>query len=235
MNGLRISAFFPAHNEELNIETLTRKTIRILSEICDDYEVIIVNDGSKDKTKEIANALSKENPKIKVINHEINRGYGGAVKSGLYGAKLDWVFFTDGDGQFDVEEINKLVKYINEADLIVGYRIKRADSFMRKLNAFAWGILVRLLFHFKVRDIDCAFKLFKKEIIQRTKPEAEGAMISTELLEKATKLGYKIKEVGVNHYPRTSGKSSGADIKVIIRAFIELFKLYRKLKLFYPK
>ncbi len=229
MNELNISAFFPAHNEEANIEALTRKTTQVLSEICEDYEIIIVNDGSKDRTKEIADALSNENPKIRVINHEINRGYGGAVKSGLFGAKLEWVFFTDGDGQFDVNEIKILAKYINEADLIVGYRIKRADSFMRKLNAFAWGTLVRILFHLKVRDIDCAFKLFKKEIIEKTKPEAEGAMISTEFLAKANKLGYKIKEVGVSHYPRKAGTSSGANIKVILRAFVELFKLYRKL------
>ncbi len=228
--GLQISAFFPAHNEEANIEALTRKTAKVLSEICSDYEVIVVNDGSKDRTREIAEALAKENPKIRVINHETNKGYGAAVKSGLYGARLEWVFFTDGDGQFDVNEIKELAKYTNEADFIAGYRIKRADSFMRKLNAFAWGTMVKLLFRFKVRDVDCAFKLFKKEIIDRAKPEAEGAMISTELLAKANKMGYKIKEVGVHHYPRTAGAQTGAKIKVILRAFKELFKLYRKLK-----
>jgi glycosyltransferase involved in cell wall biosynthesis len=228
--GLQISAFFPAHNEEANIEALTRKTAKVLSEICDDYEVIIVNDGSKDRTKEIGEALAKENPKIRLINHEINKGYGAAVKSGLYGARLTWVFFTDGDGQFDVNEIKELAKYTNEADFITGYRIKRADSFMRKLNAFMWGSMVKLLFHFKVRDVDCAFKLFKKEIIDRTKPEAEGAMISTELLAKANKLGYKIKEVGEHHYPRTAGTQTGAKMKVILRAFVELFKLYNRIK-----
>lgn len=228
--GLKISAFFPAHNEEANIETLTRKTAKVLSEICDDYEVIIVNDGSKDRTKEIAESLSKENPKIRLINHEVNKGYGAAVKSGLYGAKLEWVFFTDGDGQFDVNEIKELAKYTSEADFIAGYRIKRADSFMRKLNAFMWGSMVKLLFRFKVRDVDCAFKLFKKEIIDRAKPEAEGAMISTELLAKANKMGYRIKEVGVHHYPRTAGTQTGAKLKVILRAFKELFKLYKRIK-----
>ncbi len=227
---MKISAFFPAHNEEANIVELAKKTSKVLSEICEEYEVIVVNDGSKDRTKEVVEELMKEDTHIKLINHETNKGYGAALKSGFYNAKYEWIFFTDGDGQFDVSEITKLIELTKDCDIATGYRIKRQDPVHRKINAFAWGTLVKLLFGFRVKDVDCAFKLVKKEIIDKIKLEADGAMISTELLAKANKLGYKIKEVGVNHYPRKAGKQTGAKISVILKAFIELFKLYGKLK-----
>jgi len=227
---LNISAFFPCHNEEGNIEELTKKTLFVLNEICEDYEVIIVNDGSKDKTLEIAEGLAAVDPHVKVINHEVNKGYGGALKSGFYNAKFEWVFFTDGDGQFDVNEIRELVKLSEKHGIVTGYRMNRQDPIHRKLNAWAWGSLVKMLFRFKVKDVDCAFKLIKKEILDKAQLTAEGAMISTELLAKAKKMGYTIGEVGVHHYPRRAGVQSGAKISVILRAFVELFKLYKKLK-----
>lgn len=227
---MKISAFFPAHNEEANIEELTKKTVKVLSEICDDYEVIIVNDGSKDKTKEVAENLAKQDSHIRVLSHETNKGYGAALKTGFYNSRFEWIFFTDGDGQFDVSEIKELVKNVDKADLITGYRKKRQDSFIRKINAFAWGTLVKILFGFRVKDVDCAFKLIKKEIIDKAKLESDGALISTELLAKATRMRYKIYEIGVNHYPRRAGKQTGAKLKVIIKAFVELFKFYGKMK-----
>lgn len=227
---MKITAFFPAHNEEANIGELAKKTSKVLSELCEEYEIIVVNDGSKDKTKEVVENLMKEDKHIRLINHEVNKGYGAALKSGFYNAKYEWIFFTDGDGQFDVSEIKKLIDLSKDCDIATGYRIKRQDPIHRKINAFAWGTLVKLLFGFKVKDVDCAFKLIKKEIIDKIQLEADGAMISTELLAKANKLGYRIKEVGVNHYPRKAGKQTGAKLKVILRAFKELFKLYGKLK-----
>jgi len=230
MDKMKISAFFPAHNEEANVEELTRKMLRVLSEICDDYEVIIVNDGSTDRTKEIAENLAREDRHIRVLSHETNKGYGAALRTGFYNSRFEWIFFTDGDGQFDVNEIKELVKYTDMADLITGYRIKRQDPFIRKLNAFAWGTLVKLLFGFRVKDVDCAFKLVRKEIIDKAKLESDGALISTELLAKATRMGYKIMETGVHHYPRKAGTQTGAKIKVIVKAFVELFKFYGKMK-----
>ncbi len=227
---MNISAFFPAYNEEGNIVKLAEKTSKVLSEICADYEVIIVNDGSKDNTAAVSAELAKRDKHVRVINHEKNRGYGGAVKTGLNSAKFEWVFFTDGDGQFDVNEIKELAKLTDKYDFINGFRIKRADPFHRKLNAFMWGTMVKLLFRFKVKDVDCAFKLMKKEIIDRAQMESEGALSSTELLAKATKMGYKIGEIGVHHYPRTAGTQTGAKLKVIIKAFVELFKLYGKIQ-----
>jgi glycosyltransferase involved in cell wall biosynthesis len=227
---LKISAFFPAYNEEANIVKLAEKTSKVLSALSEDYEVIIVNDGSKDNTAGVSAELAKRDPHVKVINHEKNKGYGGAVKTGMYAAGFEWVFFTDGDGQFDVSEISELTKLTGKYDLITGFRIKRADSFMRKLNAFAWGTLVKLLFRFRVKDVDCAFKLIKKEILDRAVIESEGALVSTELMAKAVKMGYKIGEVGVHHYPRTAGTQTGAKLKVILKAFAELFKLYGKIQ-----
>jgi glycosyltransferase involved in cell wall biosynthesis len=227
---MKISAFFPAYNEEANITALAEKTSKVLSGLCEDYEVIIVNDGSKDKTGEVAAALAARDKHIVAINHEKNMGYGAAVKTGMYAAKFEWVFFTDGDGQFDVSEIGLLVKLTDKYDFVNGFRIKRADGFMRKLNAFAWGTMVKLLFNFHVKDVDCAFKLFKKEILDRAMIESEGALVSTELLAKTKKMGYKIGEVGVHHYPRTAGTQTGAKLKVILRAFGELFKLYGKIQ-----
>lgn len=227
---MKISAFFPAYNEALNVGELAKKTSSVLAKICEDYEVIVVNDGSKDNTIEVVTGIMKSDPKIKLITHEINKGYGGAVRTGLSAAKFEWVFFTDGDGQFDVAEIPLLVELSKTCDLAVGYRIKRADPIIRKLNAFMWGSLVKLLFGFKVRDVDCAFKLIKKEVIDRAQLESNGALISTELLAKAVKMGYKIGETGVHHYPRKAGTQTGANIKVILKAFVELFKFYGKMK-----
>lgn len=231
-NKLNISAFFPAYNEGANIEALTVKTVETLRKVADKWEVIIVDDGSKDNTEEVAEKLVKDYPGVRYIRHKVNQGYGGAVKTGLKEAKLDWIFFTDGDGQFDVNELSLLMQHVKEADFIAGYRIKRQDSFMRSLNAFGWGTLVRTLFglHGRVRDIDCAFKLFHRRICDEYEFKSSGAMISTELLAQAKKMGYKFKEQGVHHYPRTAGEQTGANIKVILRAFKELFKLYGQLK-----
>lgn len=230
MKSLRISAFFPAYNEEANVEPLALALDQTLSEIAVEHEVIIVNDGSRDRTREIADRLAAAHPNIRAVHHEVNRGYGGAIKTGLKEARLDWLFFTDGDRQFDVSEIRLLTPYTDRFDMIVGYRINRRDSAIRRLNAFSWGTLVRFLFKLHgVRDIDCAFKLFRRAIVDQNPFEAEGAMISTELLARAVKAGYRIHEVGVHHYPRTAGKQTGANPKVILRAFKELFRLYGRL------
>jgi len=230
---LDISVFFPAYNEGANLERLTRRTVETLREQAGTWEVIIVDDGSRDNTPDVAKKLVKEFPGVRYIRHEKNKGYGGAVKTGLKESKLPWIFFTDGDGQFDIAELELLIPAAAEgADFVAGYRIDRKDPFFRKLNAFCWGTLVRTLFglHGKVRDIDCAFKLFKRRVVDESEFKAEGAMISTELLARAKKMGYRFREVGVHHYPRIAGTQTGANPKVILRAFKELFKLYGQLK-----
>jgi glycosyltransferase involved in cell wall biosynthesis len=227
-----ISAFFPAYNEEANIGPLCQKTAAALKKVTGRYEVIAVNDGSRDRTAEVVKALHKKDPHIRLVNHDVNQGYGAAVKTGFASSRMDWIFFTDGDGQFDVAEIARLLPLTADHDLVVGYRIKRADPRIRLLNAWAWGTLVRNLFRLKgVRDIDCAFKIIRRSVFEKFKLETTGAMISTELLVKAQKNGFRIVEVGVHHYARTAGQQTGAKLSVIARAFKELFGYFVKWQL----
>ena len=225
-----ISVFFPCYNEEANVEAMVRKCQGLLPEVADKWEIIPVNDGSKDKTGEIIDRLAKEDPNVHPVHHEKNKGYGGAVVSGYNASKYDYVFFTDGDLQFDLREITLLLEKIDEGDLILGYRKNRRDPWHRKLNAFMWGSLVKFLFGFQVRDVDCAFKLIKRKVVDKVQLVAGGAMVSTELLARANKAGFRFVEVGVTHYPRVAGQQTGANLKVILRAFRELFKLYGKIK-----
>jgi glycosyltransferase involved in cell wall biosynthesis len=209
---------------------MVRRAQKVLPEIAEKWEIIPVNDGSKDRTGEIIDRLAKEDPNVRPVHHENNKGYGGAVISGYNAARYDLVFFTDGDLQFDLREITLLIDHLDEGDLILGYRKNRRDSWHRKLNAFLWGSLVKMLFGFKVRDVDCAFKMIKRKVIDKVPLTAGGAMVSTELLARANGAGFRFAEVGVTHYPRTAGTQTGAKLSVILRAFKELFKLYGKIK-----
>ncbi len=226
-----LSVFFPAYNEEENLRPTVEKAVVVLKEFKFPWELLIINDGSHDSTGAIADTLAKENSAIRVI-HKANGGYGSAIKAGLSNAKNDWVFFTDSDGQFDFSEIKKLIDLSDQADIIVGYRIDRQDPFMRKLNGWGWTLINNLLFGLGVKDVDCAFKLMKKEVINAVMPleSQRGAMISPELLAKAKKKGFKIKEVGVGHFPRTAGNPTGANLSVIVKSFIDLFRLWLKIR-----
>ena len=224
---IAVSAFFPCHNEQESVEQMTKKTLEVLAKISDDYEVIIVNDGSCDQTGEIADRLAGESQHVKVVHHQVNRGYGGALQSGFRAATKKWVFYTDGDGQFDINELPGLIDLTEKYDVITCYRIKRSDPLLRKLNAWAWGRLVRFMFDLPIKDIDCAFKLYRREIFDKIKMKSQGALIDTEILARAKRAGYTMTQRGVHHYPRTVGQQSGANIKVILRAFKELFKLRR--------
>lgn len=227
-----LSLFFPAYNEEANLASTVEKAIPVLKKVAEKYELIIVNDGSKDKTGEIAAKLAQKYPFIKVITHHPNRGYGAAIKSGLYNSKYDWIVFTDSDGQFDFSEVSKLIDKTDWADLVIGYRINRQDSFLRKFFGWGWTFLTNILLGIKVKDVDCAFKLVKKKVIEGI-PELQssrGGMISPEFLAKARKAGFKIVEVGVHHYPRKAGKQTGANLKVILKSFVDLGKLWWQIR-----
>ncbi len=222
-----VTIFFPCYNEEGNVERVARAAVETAPQFAEKFEVILVDDGSRDRTGEIADRLAAELPNVRAVHNRPNLGYGGAVRRGLREARMEWIFFTDGDGQFDIRELPKLIELLDACDFAVGYRIKRADPFIRKLNAFCWGTLVRALFGLKVRDIDCAFKLLPKSLIDAIELHSDGALVSTELLAKAKRRGLRIAEVGVNHYPRTAGTQTGANVRVILKAFVELFKLRR--------
>ena len=226
-----ISIIFPAYNEEANIEDTIKRTIAVMTEVTDDWEIIVVDDGSTDGTAEIIDRYRTLGERFTALHHPINRGYGAALKSGIINAKKDLIFFCDSDLQFDIREIDKLLGWIDAYDIVIGYRAKRQDPYYRRLNAFGWNILVRFVLGLKIRDIDCAFKIFRRKVFDRISIEAVGAMVNTDILAKALKLGFTLKEVPVTHYPRLKGKQTGAKLRVIIKAFGELITLSRKLKL----
>lgn len=217
-----ISVFFPAYNEEKNLRNTIEKTVAVLKRIARKWEVLIVDDGSKDGTGQIAQGLARKyKNKVKVITHSRNRGYGAALKSGFYNSRYRWIAFTDSDGQFDFSEIVNFIKKQKEtsADLVIGYYLKRQVSSLRILGSGIWQLAVLLLFGLKVKDIDCGFKLIRRKVIQTIpKLEAErGPFISSELLIKSKKSGFKIVEIGVHHYPRKLGKATGTNLNVIFR------------------
>lgn len=229
-NKYSLSIFFPCFNEQDNVLRVATQCIDVAEKITDDYEIIIVNDGSADRTKQIAEDFAVDKEKVKVINHSTNLGYGAALQSGFKNSTKQLVFYTDGDGQFDVNQLIDILPAIDDFDIISCYRIKRQDSFFRKLFAFCWCTLVNILFKLRLKDIDCAFKLYWRKIFDDIKMESTGALIDTEILARAKKKGYTIKQFGVKHLPRIAGQQTGANISVILRAFKELFKLYLKIK-----
>jgi glycosyltransferase involved in cell wall biosynthesis len=219
-----LSVFFPTYNEEANIATTVSKAVAVLEKVAKNWEITVVNDGSRDRTEEIALSLAKKEKRIKVITHSPNRGYGGAMQSGVYAAHYPWIAFTDSDGQFDFSEITKFIAKQKEtnADLVIGYYKKRQVSFSKILTSKMWELVVFILFGLHVRDIDCGFKLLSKKVIDSIpKLESErGAFIK----------GFKIVEIPVTHYPRTAGSGTGRNLDVIIKSFVDLFKLWKKLR-----
>ena len=223
--NISISVFFPAYNEEAQIRKTILQAEKTLPKITDTYELIIVNDGSKDKTGEIAEELAKKNPRIRVVHHEKNKGYGKAVWSGIQACQYDYVCLIDSDLQFKISEIAKLVKHVPEYEAVIGYRKVRRDPFMRLVNAYGWNKLNLLIFGLKVKDIDCAFKLIKRECVANLPIQSEGAMISAEILIRLKRNNVSIKEIPVTHLPNKKASTTGAKPKVIYRAFRELFSL----------
>ena len=221
-----LTIFFPFWNEEENIETVVNAAIPIAKDVADKLEILLIDDGSNDKTSLLGEKLEKEHPQVKLISHHTNRGYGAALKTGFENAQYDYVVFTDGDLQFDFSEVTKFIEKIDNADIFIGYRKKREDTFFRHILMMLhrlWGLL---FFGLMVKDIDCGFKLFRKEAITEISPlRSEGAMITTEILAKAKSKKLKIAQVGVTHHPRKYGQSSGGNIAVIIRAMLETFIL----------
>jgi glycosyltransferase involved in cell wall biosynthesis len=224
-----LSVFFPFWNEEANIESVVNEAIPIIKSYADTWEIIMIDDGSSDKTMQIAQRLAKNNTNLRAIGHTPNRGYGAALKEGFANAKYDYIFFTDGDKQFDLSEIAEFVRHIRSYDMVIGFRKKRRDKklFKRLLLMYMLKVWDLVLFRFYFKDIDCAFKMFKKESLEKILPfRSEGALISTEILAKAKRKGLKIKEVGVTHYPRERGHQTGANLPVIMRAVLESLILW---------
>jgi glycosyltransferase involved in cell wall biosynthesis len=233
-----LSWFFPAHNEAQNIEPLVEEALRELPRLAERFEIICVDDGSRDGTGEIADRLAAEHPDVvRVVHHPVNRGYGAALRSGFGAARFPLVCFTDGDRQFRIADLGRLLERMDEPvdprgdpqgprpDVVVGYRIKRADPAIRLAYARTYRACLRLFFGLRLRDVDCACKLFRREALEGIRLESGGAFLSAELLIKLRATRRTVVEVGVPHHPRPAGRASGADPRVVLRAVRDFWRL----------
>lgn len=227
-----LSVFFPAYNEEGNIVNTISNALKVLKSLSlENYELIIVDDGSSDKTAEKVSQIASKEKEVVLISHPKNLGYGSALKTGFKNAKYEWVAFADSDGQFDFAEIKLLLDKTDQADLVLGYRLNRADPFMRKVFTFGWSLAARILLGLDTKDYSCGFKLIKKNVFDKVQPlEGEEKVTQIEFLVKAKRLGFKFAEVGVHHYPRKFGVPTGAKLSVVIKSIFDLFKLWWQIK-----
>lgn len=221
-----LSMCMPAYNEKPNIEETLSSACAILPEFVQQFEVVVVDDGSQDGTGDIVARFAANDPRIRLVRHPANRGYGAAVTTGLRAARGELVAFTDSDGQFSFLDLPQLLIHLDGHDAVLGYRYNRADNWMRKFNAWCWGRLIRVVLGVRVRDLDCAFKLFRREVIDALELTATGAAINAEMLSQCVQAGLRMCETPVMHYPRFQGTPTGAALRVIVRAFRELPRLY---------
>ncbi len=224
----------PAYNEETALSGTVRDLRAVLAGLGRPFEIIVVDDGSVDGTGALADRLAREDPAVRVVHHERNQGYGAALKSGFAAARLDWVFLMDSDGQFNPSELPGFVDASRDADFVVGYRAERADPIHRRLFAKAWARLMRLLLGVGVRDVDCAFKLMRRSYLAAMPLEAGGAFLSAEMLAKARRMGARFAERPVTHLPRRAGKQTGGSMRVLLRAFYEMGRLWLRVRRFRP-
>jgi glycosyltransferase involved in cell wall biosynthesis len=227
---VELSIVLPAFDEEANIERALRAAGKAAERLCDRHEIIVVDDGSTDGTAELVRSAIRDDPRIRLVCHPENRGYGHALRSGFEAAELDLIFFTDADNQFDLEELEVFLPFIEHVDVVAGFRINRQDPLLRRFLARGWNAIVRVLFYVPVRDIDCAFKLFRRDVFDDINLEAMGAMVSTELMVRLARSGKSVMEIGVTHLPRTAGRARGADPRVILRAVRELRSMHARLR-----
>lgn len=226
---MRVSIVLPAYNEEANIEQAVRDASLAAARLFAEHEVLVVDDGSADGTARLVESIATRDGRVRLIRHGRNRGYGEALRTGILASRLDYVFFTDADLQFDMAEIERLLPYAGTVDVVAGYRVNRQDTPIRRLMAYGWNVFVRVLFYVPVRDIDCAFKLFDRRVLETIDIESVGAMVNTELMVKLGRRGASVVEVGVHHRPRLAGKARGASPRVIAKAFREVLGMRRRL------
>ena len=222
-----ISLVLPAYNEADNIEPMVAEAVPALEAVTDDFEIIVVNDGSADDTSGVTKKVMEAVPQVRLVEHPVNQGFGAAVFTGFTSAEKDWIFYTDADRQFVLSELENFVPLMDQADLIAGYRAPRRDPFMRVFYGKGWSTLCTIVFGYTVRDVDCGFKLLRREIIQHLAPSiaSRGATFSIEWLVRAKRAGYRFVELPVTHRPRVAGSQTGANIDVIVRAFRELIQV----------
>lgn len=225
----RLTFFFPAYNEEENVEETTRRALEQIGPLVDGrIEVLIVDDGSTDRTPELADRLAAKHDRVRV-HHQRNRGYGGALRAGFEHGRGELIGFSDGDLQFDLAEFSRLLDRLADhsrpVDAVIGYRIKRRDPPHRLFIAKTYNAIASVLFGLRVRDIDCAMKLFRREVFEGLRLDTDSPFLSAELLIKLRARGERIAQVGVNHYPRAAGTNTGASFRKIVRTFRDIARL----------
>lgn len=226
---ISLSIFFPAYYDEANIPKVVASALAVVEELgIEDYEITIVEDGSPDRTAEVADELAAKHPHVRVIHHEKNLGYGMALRTGFLSATKDYVFYTDGDNQFDLDELKKFTALIRYSDIVAGFRVTKQYSTYRKITSATYNLVLRILFDIHDRDVDCAFKLYPTRLFKEITLESKDAFIDAEIAIKARLLGYSATEVGVKHLPRMDGVSTGARPSVIFRTMGEIYRSYRK-------
>lgn len=226
-----LSIFFPVYNDWGTIGSLVTQAIATAEKLTDDYEIILVNDGSKQMTVDILNFLEKTHPRLRVIHHPQNRGYGGALKSGIYACTKDLIFYTDGDAQYDVSEMTRLFEKMNEqVDVVNGWKLKRSDPFYRVWIGKAYHYFTKWLFKFKIRDVDCDFRLMRRKIFDQIYLESDSGLICVEMIKKITDAGYRFAEVPVTHHFRPSGKSEFFNFFRVFNVGIDMIKLWWKIE-----
>lgn len=227
-----ISFFCPAYYDEKNLPILIPKVVKVLKNLSSNFEIVIVEDGSPDTTREVADRFAKiYKPFIKVIHHPKNLGYGAALRSGYNNAtKYDYVFYTDGDNQYDVDELNKFISYLKNYDAIIGFRKTRALTFSRQIQTIVYNKLIKFIFGLNIKDINCSMKIVSRKALGKIDLTSNGTFIDAELLIKLKNNNFKIKEIEVTHLPRIFGKASGGSKKVIFQTLSEIIKFYFKFR-----
>lgn len=223
-----LSVFFPCLNDAWVLPELIWKTYSVLPKISDDYEVIIVNDGSTDNTCEIVKKLQKKYSHLKIINHARNGGYGRALQTGFAAARKDWVFYTDGDGQYDPTEAVKLAKKAaKDIDIVNGFKINRQDNLLRRITGSLYNRIIHCLYKIPIRDVDCDFRLIRKSILSKIKLTSSSGIICLELVYKLNQAGARFRETGVSHYPRKYGRSQFFKFESLVKTLRDNWRFFR--------
>jgi len=225
-----LTLVLPAFNEEANIEAVIQESLATLPIFADGYEIIVVDDGSRDRTGEIVARLAAGDSHVRLVRHGRNRGYGAALTSGFRASTGDFVMFMDADRQFDIRDLRLLAPFADEYDVVAGFRMERSDPLHRRVFAEMFNVAIRALFGVHLRDIDCAFKLFRGDLLRGLSLTAPGALINTEIQAKARRQGARLQQVGVHHYPRIAGEATGGSPRVILRAMGETLALWWQMR-----
>lgn len=229
-----LSLVLPAHNEAENITLVVRRALDLLPQFTDNFELIVVDDGSRDATPSLIDGLAGADARVRPIHHPVNRGYGAALTTGFAASRCDFVMFMDADRQFDIDDLRLLAPFVGTFDIVAGFRMERHDPLVRRINAEIFNVTVRILFGIHLRDIDCAFKVFRGDQLRSIELTAPGALINTEIQAKLRRQGATLQQVGVHHYPRVAGTATGGNLRVIARAMRETVLLWWRMRSYMP-